>query len=352
MHEQLVSHAGSIPAAARSGRWRQVALLATAAALSPDLRIRADLAGVLHGLDLPDAAAVVAATAVGDPWAQWWEVLAAGQSGEVQGYELPHLEAQVGSGPDAREVARRREDLAIELHDIHHGTGEGRFALLGVTHDAPRRALLVGRSSAVFLVEPAWDELALVRLGPSDGPAGGNRAHLTLEDVMTQIARGERGAERPVPADLPDQFVALAMLESLREDRGVRDQRLLRLADEVRDEREQLAEDRVRLRTEKSQVAAILRQVAAMRAQPIPGETPLPTTLQDAASLLEIGPDASPTEIERAFRAQIVRCHPDRVADLHPRIRGQAEGMTVALNAARELMMGGKSTTRHRTPPN
>jgi hypothetical protein len=44
--------------------------------------------------------------------------------------------------------------------------------------------------------------------------------------------------------------------------------------------------------------------------------------------------------VERAYREQVTRCHPDRVAGLHPTIRGQAEGLTVALNAARDLLLG------------
>ena len=116
----------------------------------------------------------------------------------------------------------------------------------------------------------------------------------------------------------------------------------------MREERAQLAQDRAKLRTEKSQVAAILRQVAALRAQGVAGAMPVPTSRADAAALLEISPTAAPEEIERAFRAQIVRCHPDRVADLHPNIRGQAEGLTVALNAARELLLGAGTRTRRR----
>jgi len=163
-----------------------------------------------------------------------------------------------------------------------------------------------------------------------------------------RIRRGERGAERAVPPDAPAPFDAARFVDGLHEDRGARDRRLLELADEVREERAQLAQDRAKLRTEKSQVAAILRQVAAMRAQGVAGATPLPTSRADAAALLEVAPNAPAEEIERAFRAQIVRCHPDRVADLHPNIRGQAEGLTVALNAARELLLGTGSRTRGR----
>ena len=134
--------AGAAPASGERGRWRQVALLATAAALGDDARVRADLAAALHGVDAPDAAVYVARAATGDPWARWWLALAAGQS--VPAGELGDEVAQMasGSGPDAREVARRLSDLQDELEDIATGTGTGRFGLLGVTATAPRRALL------------------------------------------------------------------------------------------------------------------------------------------------------------------------------------------------------------------
>jgi len=340
--------AGTAPAAAESGRWQQVALLGTAAALGGDARVRADLAAALHALDYPDAALHVAREADGDPWARWWLALAAGQSQPA--LAVPDLleGVSVGDGPDAREVSRRLADLQDELEDVADHTGTGRFALLGATQTAPRRALLVGRSSAFFVVAPAWDTVDLVRLGPSDGPTGGNRAHLPLAEIILRIRRGERGTERAVPPDAPEPFDAARFVDGLREDRGARDRRLLQLADEVREERAQLAQDRAKLRTEKSQVAAILRQVAALRAQGVAGATPVPTSRADAAALLEIAPDASANEIERAFRAQIVRCHPDRVADLHPNIRGQAEGLTVALNAARELLLGTGTRPRRR----
>ncbi len=349
MRDDLVAQAGPAPAAAVSGRWRQVALLATAAALGADNRARADLAAALHALDYPDAARHVADSADGDPWARWWLALAAGQSQPAPPIDDAADALDVGTGPDEREVARRLGDLQDELAEIASGTGLGRFGLLGVNHESPRRALLVGRSSAVFLVAPAWDTVELIRLGPSDGPSGGNRAHLPLAEVIERIRRGERGADRPVPRDAPEPFDVSLFLDGLREDRGLRDRRLLQLADEVRDERAQLAEDRARLRTEKTQVAAILRQVAAIRAQGVAGATPLPQTRVDAAALLEVAPTASPSEVERAFRAQIVRCHPDRVADLHPNIRGQAEGLTVALNAAREIMLGTAARPRRRS---
>lgn len=349
VHEDLIRRAGPAPAQAPGARWQQVALLAAAAVFDDDERTRADLAAALHALDYPDAARRAAESAGADPWARWWLALAAGQDPAASVLPQPrpvHLSADT---PDAREVARRLEDLEAELADIADATGSGRFALLGATRAAPRRALLVGRSSAVFIVAPAWDRLELVRLGPSDGPSGGSRAHLRLSEIIARIRQGEQGADRPIPPDLPEPFEAAAFLAGLREDRGARDRRLLALADEVRAEREQLAADRARLRTEKSQVAAILRQVAVIRAQGTAGTAALPQTRAEAAALLEIAPDAGPREVERAFRAQIVRCHPDRVADLHPDIRGQAEGLTVALNAARELLLGTAVRPRRRS---
>jgi hypothetical protein len=348
VREDLVMQAGAAPASGERGRWRQVALLATAAALGGGARVRADLAAALHGVDAPDAAVHVAREAAGDPWARWWLALAAGQSVPARevGAEIAHMAP--GSGPDAREVTRRLADLEDELEDIASGAGGGRFGLLGVTATAPRRALIVGRSSATYLVAPSWDALQLVRLAPSDGPSGGNRAHLPFAEIIARIRRGERGTDRDVPPDAPVPVDAGRFLDGLREDRGVRDRQLLELADEVRHERAQLAADRANLRTEKSQVAAILRQVAAIRAQGAAGGTPLPETRADAAALLEIAPGSTSDEVERAFRAQVVRCHPDRVADLHPAIRGQAEALTVALNAAREILLGDGRRTRRR----
>jgi hypothetical protein len=348
VRDDLVMQAGVAPAAGERGRWRQVALLATAAALGDDVRVRVDLAAALHGVDAPDAAVHVARGATGDPWARWWLALASGQSVPPRALEDEIRQMAPGTGPDAREVSRRLGDLNDELQDIAAGTGAGRFGLLGVTTTAPRRALLVGRSSSTYLVAPSWDAVELIRLAPSDGPSGGNRAHLPLVEIIARIRRGERGADRTVPPDAPAPVDAARFLDGLREDRGVRDRQLLELADEVRQERAQLAADRANLRTEKSQVAAILRQVAALRANGAAGGTPLPETRADAAALLEVPLGATPDEIERAFRAQVVRCHPDRVADLHPTIRGQAEGLTVALNSAREILLGNATRPRRR----
>jgi hypothetical protein len=349
--DDLLLRAGPSPARAADARWRQVALLATAAALGGDGRARTDLAAALQSLDHPEAAAAAVRAVPDQPWARWWSVLAAGQSGvaDVESLVETAAAAAPAAGPDGREVARRLDDLREELAALAGTGGEGaRFSLLGVTGGTPRRALLVGRSSAAFLVEPSWEGVRVVRLAPSDGPSAGNRAHLGLAEVVEGIRRGERGADRPVPGDVPRALEAGRLLEGLREDPEVRDRRLLALADEVREERARLAEDRARLRQEKSTVAAILRQATAIRDRGAAGAAQLPTSRADAAALLEVPPDAPPAEVERAFRRQVVRCHPDRVAELHPSIRGQAEGLTVALNAARELLVDAGAPRRRR----
>ena len=341
--------AGSAPAPAEAGRWRQVALLGTAAALGGDARVRADLAAALHALDYPDAALQVAREADGDPWARWWLVLAAGQSQPALDVADVLAGLAAGDGPDAREVARRLDDLQDELEDIAEHTGKGRFALLGVTLDAPRRALLVGRSSAVFVVAPTLGQpSSWSGSGRPTAPRAATAPTCRWPRSSCGSGAASAGPSAPCRPTRRSRSMRRALSTGLREDRGARDRRLLQLADEVREERAQLAQDRAKLRTEKSQVAAILRQVAALRAQGVAGATPVPTSRADAAALLEIAPDASAAEIERAFRAQIVRCHPDRVADLHPNIRGQAEGLTVALNAARELLLGGGARPRRR----
>ena len=66
----------------------------------------------------------------------------------------------------------------------------------------------------------------------------------------------------------------------------------------------------------------------------------MPRTEAEASALLGLPRGAAPDEVERAYREQVSRCHPDRVAGLHPAIQGQAEGLTVALNAARDLLLG------------
>ena len=163
------------------------------------------------------------------------------------------------------------------------------------------------------------------------------------------MRRGENGAGRPVPADRPAELDPHAMLEALREDPAARDRRLLQLADEVREERAQLVAERAALAAERAALhaeAAQRRQSRSAAPPPPPrggalagGRVAIPRTAAEAAALLEVAPDAPPAEIDRAYRELITRCHPDRVAGLHPSIRGQAEGLTVALNAARELLV-------------
>ena len=206
--------------------------------------------------------------------------------------------------------------------------------------------LLGGRSSAAFVIEPGWESvLRVVRLGPSEGPALGNRAHMTLVEVIAAIRRGEAGPGWDVPGDGPAaELDPEAMLGALREDPAARDRRLVRLAQEVAEERERLsggargARRGARDRGRRARPAAARSVGAAPAAPAAEGRARAAPTRPPTCSALAAGAPAA--EVERAYRDQVTRCHPDRVAGLHPAIRGQAEGLTVALNAARDLLLG------------
>jgi hypothetical protein len=344
--DPFIVAAGPAPARNADARWRQVALLSASSAIGDDGRAATGLAAALLALDHPAPAAQALARAdAADPWARWWGVLAAGQAAGAAGLRaaLDSARAVPAAGPDAREVGRRLDDLDAELTALAGGAADGaRFAVLGHRARPERRMLIGGRSSAAFLVDPGWDALRVVRLAPSEGPSAGNRAHLTLDEIIGAVRRGESGPGWDVPGDEPPSLDPQAMLGALREDPSVRDRRLVRLAQEVAEERERLVEERAALAEER----AILAAQAARRPRPRPvGAAPadpvaVPRTPAEAADLLGVAAGAPAAEVERAYRDQVTRCHPDRVAGLHPTIRGQAEGLTVALNAARDLLLG------------
>jgi hypothetical protein len=346
MIDPFIVAAGPAPARGTESCWRQVALLSASAALGDDPRAATGLAAALLALDHPSAAAAALGRAdPTDPWTRWWRVLAAGQSAGAAGLReaIDSARAVPAEGPDAREVARRLEDLDAELAELSGGpAGPARFAMLGHRARPRRRMLIGGRSSAAFLVEPGWDELRVIRLAPSEGPSAGNRAHLPMTDVIAAVRRGESGPGWDVPDDEPQPLDPQAMLGALREDPATRDRRLVRLAQEVAEERERLLEERAALAEEREMLAA--QRSRRPRPRPVAAATPdpvaVPCSAADAAALLGVGADAAPGDVERAYRDQVTRCHPDRVADLHPAIRGQAEGLTVALNAARDLLLG------------
>jgi hypothetical protein len=349
--DAFLTAAGPAPARGAEDLWRQVALLGVSAAAYGGGNARAGLAAALLALDSPDEAETLALQARDEePWARWWAVLAAGQRGGGEALRAALAEAlsqPPAPGPDGREVARRLADLDAELDELEGGAANGaRFTLLGHRSRPERRVLVGGRSSAAFLLDPEWEALRLVRLAPSEGPSAGNRAHLPLAEVIAQVRRGEAGVGRPVPPDAPGALDPTPMLEALREDPATRDVRLIRLAQEVREERERLAGERLRLEEERAalqaETARLRRRARPNGAEPArPAPPPrLPRTADEAAALLGVPADASQTEVERGWREQIVRCHPDRVEGMHPSIRKRAQDLTVALNAARDLLLG------------
>ncbi len=348
MVDPFIAAAGPAPARGTESRWRQVALLAASSAIGDAQRAATGLAATLLALDHPAAAAVALERAdADDPWARWWGVLAVGQSPGAAGLAeaLAAARAVEAVGPDAREVARRLEDLDEELTALAGGSAERpRFSVLGHRVRPERRMLIGGRSSSAFLVDPGWDALQLVRLAPSEGPALGNRAHLTLDEVMGAVRRGESGPGWTVAGDEPPSPDPETMLSALREDTAARDRRLVSLAQEVAEERERLVDERAALAEERARIAA--ERARRPRSRPAPkasapvSAVALPQSAPEALALLGLASDAPTGEVERAYREQITRCHPDRVAGLHPAIQGQAEGLTVALNAARDLLLG------------
>ena len=353
MSDEFLQQAGPTPARGEPDRWRQVALLGVSAAAFGDERARVGLAASLLALDCPvEAGRLLARGMSDDPWARWWTVLAVGQAG---GDGLPAAlgaaRAEVVPRGEGREVARRLADLDAELRAL---AGEqedsARFSVLGHRARPARRALLGGRSSAAFLVDPSWDSVRLVRLAPSDGPSSGNTAHLTFAEIIEAVRRGDSGPGRRVCDDTPAALAPAPMLEALREDPATRDGRLLRLATEVKQERERLADERASLAAARAEIAderARLRRArAAVRAHD--GETngrrpsarEVPKTAAEAAALLGVAVDASRSTIQRHWRDQVAKCHPDRVEGLHPSLRERAADLAVALNAARDLLLG------------
>ena len=68
---------------------------------------------------------------------------------------------------------------------------------------------------------------------------------------------------------------------------------------------------------------------------PAPSADPIPT---DPYELLAVGPDATPDEITRAYRAQLKRYHPDRVAGLGEELQRLAHERTIAIQRAYESL--------------
>jgi hypothetical protein len=362
MVDGFLDKAGAAPARNELDRWRQVALLGVSAAAFGDERARVGLAAALLALDCPvEAGRLLSSAVIEDPWVRWWTVIAVGQAGGGGGLTaaLAAARSEVPpQGADGREVARRLADLDAELSELHGdvASGSARFSVLGHRARPERRALIGGRSSAVFLVDPAWDSLRLVRLAPSDGPSMGNAAQWTFPEIIEAVRRGDAGPGRRVPPDGPGHLEPGPMLDALREDPATRDGRLLRLATEVREERERLAGERADLAAARLDLTQEREQLKRIRAASTKrptngtrrGPVDVPKSAAEAAALLGVAPDASRTTVQRHWREQVAKCHPDLVDGLHPALRDRAQDLAVALNAARDLLIGAGSPARSR----
>lgn len=360
MLDAFLEAAGPDIARRPNDRWRQAALLGLCVALTPDDPGRERLARVLQALDWPEQVRGLVTADDPRPWCRWWAVLAAGQTGRI-GHLRSALALARGvdvTTPDDREVARRLADLEAEMAALAGATDEtasaARFTMLGHRARPDRRVLVGGRSSATYLLDPGWDSLRLVRLGPSEGTSSGNGAHLAVDEVLGLVRRGDAGRGLSVPADVAPGPDPEAFIGALKEGSETRDRELLQLAAEVREERKQIAEERVRLAREREALMADQARVRRARSATGPRSAPpvsdadVPSTAQAAAALLGVPAAASPPEVERAYRALVAGVHPDRVADLDPRIQARAAELTVAINAARDLLLGRAKPARRR----
>ena len=144
MIDPFIAAAGPAPARGTESRWRQVALLSASAALGDSQRAATGLAAALLALDHPVAAAAALERAdPADPWTRWWRVLAAGQSAGAAGLReaIDSARAVPAEGPDAREVARRLEDLDAELAElVRRPRGPGAASRCSATAPAPSGA--------------------------------------------------------------------------------------------------------------------------------------------------------------------------------------------------------------------
>ncbi len=349
--KDFVTKAGAVPARSVADRWQQAALLGMATVIDDADEARVRLGAALCSLDHPNEAGhVLASVSPEDPWGRWWSTMAVGQTGDVAFLDAVVHAARAAvrpKGPNGRDVSRMLADLAAEIADLS-GSGEGtaRFTVLGHQAKPSRRALIGGRSSAVYVVDPSWESLTLVRLGPSDGPSSRNGAHLAVDEIIELVRRGDPGAGRAVPGDAPSAIDPDRMLDALHDDPHTRDAQLLRLAEEVRAEREQLLEECARLAEEWSTVDAEKLRARRAReraeAQTVEATRPtitVPTTAGEAAALLGVANGASRSTVQRHWRDLVAACHPDRVSGLHPLLTERAEELVVAFNRAREILL-------------
>jgi len=343
--QTFIDAAGPRLARTAAGLWRQVGLLAVAAAVDGSDDARLGLARGLLALDHPDEAASVAAAVSETAWGIWLGVLAVGQSGEVDRARAIAADAReaMPDTPDGREVSRRLDDLESEIDTLGGTDNSARFDLVGHESEPRRRVLLVGRSSVSYLADPSIGGDGLIRFAPYGGATDGNRAHLGLGEIIDSLQRGESGHARPVPTDHSTPLQPHQMLTALSEAGRARTDELTRLAEEVRMEREELAKKGEELDDELARLIAErarLKRVATPNggdASPPAGY--VPKSPAEAAAVLGVGPNPTRAEVEAAYRDLVRSAHPDRVADLHPGIRNEAENLTVALNTARDILL-------------
>ena len=71
--------------------------------------------------------------------------------------------------------------------------------------------------------------------------------------------------------------------------------------------------------------------------------SPRPARGEDPYAVLDVDPEASMDEIDRAYRRAMSRHHPDRVATEAPAVRRRAEARARAINAAYDRIRAERS---------
>ncbi len=63
-----------------------------------------------------------------------------------------------------------------------------------------------------------------------------------------------------------------------------------------------------------------------------------PLSLEDAYRTLGVSPDASWSEVKKAYKEKISKCHPDKVSHLNEELQEKAEELTLKLNNTLEII--------------
>ncbi len=67
-------------------------------------------------------------------------------------------------------------------------------------------------------------------------------------------------------------------------------------------------------------------------------------SLDEAYKLLHVSPDASWSEVQKAYKAEMFKSHPDKVAHLSEELHKKAKELTIKINKAYNIIKNSKTT--------